>query len=484
MKLKALTENLTLLKNTADPETEIEGIAYDSRSVRQGYVFVAIRGFQSDGHRFIPDAVKAGASVIICEEAPEDGVPFLQVENSRLALALISVAWYSAPACGMKLIGVTGTSGKTTTTHLIKHILEVVVGAKVGLVGTNGNRIGSELIHTEFTTPESLELQGLFRRMADEGCSYVVMEVSSHSLALERVSGNLFDVAAFTNLTQDHLDFHKTMEEYATAKRRLFSMCKAACINLDDAHASCMMEGMSCPCLTTSAFDRSADLFADQISLTADGVSFTAVYREERVPVTLAIPGLFSVHNALTALSVCMQAGIPLSEAAAALATAKGVKGRVETVPTGKDYTIIIDYSHKPDALENVLKTLRPVTRGRLITLFGCGGDRDRQKRPIMGRVAAKFSDFVIVTSDNPRTEDPDAIISEIVEGLRDTATPYHVLTDRIEAIHYAIDNAASGDVILLAGKGHEDYQIVGHEKHHMDEREIVADYLKEKSSL
>ena len=484
MKLKYLTEKLSILNSTADPECEIAGIAYDSRAVRTGYAFVAIRGLQSDGHSFIPDAVKAGAAVIVCEVAPGIDVPFVQVENSRLALSLISTAWFGYPAGEMKLIGVTGTSGKTTTTHLIKHILEESAGAKVGLVGTNGNRIGKELIHTEFTTPESLELQGLFRRMADEGCSYAVMEVSSHSLAMDRVGGLRFDVAAFTNLTQDHLDLHKTMEEYAAAKHRLFLMCDTACINLDDAHASEMMQGVFCPVLTTSVTDPAADLFADSISLTAQGVSFLAVYGEERVPVTLAIPGMFSVHNALTALSVCMAAGIPLSKAAAALATAKGVKGRVEAVPTGKEYTILIDYSHKPDALENVLRTLRPVTKGRLITLFGCGGDRDRQKRPVMGKVAAEFSDFVIVTSDNPRTEDPDAIIAEIVEGLRDTETPYHVLTDRIDAIHYAIDNAAPGDVILLAGKGHEDYQIVGHEKHHMDEREIVADYLKEKGSL
>ena len=484
MKLRSLTENLSVIKSTADPESEISGIAYDSRAVCPGYTFVAIRGLQTDGHNYIPNAVKAGAAVIICEEVPAEDIPFIQVENSRLALSLISAAWFRYPAREMKLIGVTGTSGKTTTTHLIKHILEEAENAKVGLVGTNGNRIGRELIHTEFTTPESLELQGLFRRMADEGCSYAVMEVSSHSLAMDRVGGLRFDVAAFTNLTQDHLDLHKTMEEYAAAKHRLFLMCDTACMNLDDPYVSTMMQGISCPCLTTSVADPGADLFADQVSLTAQGVSFLAVYGEERVPVTLAIPGMFSVHNALTALSVCMAAGIPLSKAAAALATAKGVKGRVETVPTGKDYTILIDYSHKPDALENVLRTLRPVTKGRLITLFGCGGDRDRQKRPIMGRVAAEFSDFVIVTSDNPRTEDPDAIIAEIVEGLKDASTPYHVLTDRIDAIHYAIDNASPGDVILLAGKGHEGYQIVGHEKHHMDEREIVADYLKEKGSL
>ncbi|MBQ8074429.1 MAG: UDP-N-acetylmuramoyl-L-alanyl-D-glutamate--2,6-diaminopimelate ligase [Oscillospiraceae bacterium] len=484
MKLDCLTKKLTILSRTADAETEITGIAYDSRAVKKGFAFVAIRGLQSDGHAFIPSAVQNGAAVVICEELPEAEVPYVQVPNSRLALSLMSAAWYGEPAGEMKMIGVTGTSGKTTSTHLIRHILKEAAGAKVGLVGTISNYIGDEELHTEFTTPESLELQGLFRRMADAGCNYAVMEVSSHSLAMDRVGGLHFDVAAYTNLSQDHLDFHKTMEEYASAKRKLFSMCSSACINLDDAHASFMMSGAACPFFTTSASDPSADLYADRIELTPKGVSFDAVYREKRVPVSLAIPGLFSVHNALTALSVCMAAGIPLEDASAALKSAKGVKGRVEIVPTDGDYTILIDYSHKPDALENVLKTLRPVTRGRLVTLFGCGGDRDRQKRPIMGHVAAQYSDFVIVTSDNPRTEDPDAIIDEIMEGLQNTSTPTYRESDRIKAIHYAIDTAAPGDVLLLAGKGHEDYQIVGHEKHHMDEREIVADYLREKSSL
>ena len=484
MKLKQLTEKINVLKSTADPETDVAGIAYDSRAVRRGYIFVAIRGLRSDGHSYIGSAVKAGAAVVVCEEIPQEEVPYLLVENSRLALSLLSAAWYGCPAREMKLIGVGGTSGKTSSTHLIKHILENAAEAKVGLVGTNGNFIGSDYIHTEFTTPESLELQGLLRRMADAGCSYAVMEVSSHSLALDRVGGLHFDVAAFTNLSQDHLDFHKTMEEYASVKRRLYSMCDTACINLDDARSSYMREGCTCPVITSSVSDPSADLLAEDLHLTASGVSFLAVSGEEQVPVSLAVPGLFSVHNALTALSVCMAAGIPLRAAAEALSTAKGVKGRMEPVPTGEDYTILIDYSHKPDALENVLKTLRPLTEKRLVTLFGCGGDRDRQKRPVMGRVAAAYSDFVIVTSDNPRTEDPNAIIAEIVEGLKTAPVPYQVLPDRIEAIHYAIDNAAPGDVILLAGKGHEDYQIVGHEKHHMDEREIVSDYLKEKSGL
>ena len=485
MKLNELTEKLTILEGNASPDTEITGIAYNSRSVKEGYIFVAIRGLQSDGHRFIPAAVKAGAAVIVCESAPEEEIPYLLVENSRLALSLLSAAFFGYPAKEMKLIGITGTSGKTTTTHLIKHMLEETTGNKVGLVGTNGNLIGNEPIHSEFTTPESLELQGLFRHMADAGCAWAVMEVSSHSLAQDRVGGLHFDVAAYTNLSQDHLDFHGTMEAYAQAKRRLFDMCTRACFNLDDAWTHVMMQGVTCPMLTSSASEgTAADLKAEDIRMTAQGVTFRAVYRGEAEEVSLPIPGMFSVHNALTALSVCLAADIPFHACAAALCTAKGVKGRVEAVPTGSDYSVIIDYSHKPDALENVLKTLRPVTKGRLITLFGCGGDRDRTKRPVMGRVAADYSDFVIVTSDNPRTEDPLAIIAEITAGLKDSATPSVTIPDRIEAIHYALDNALAGDVILLAGKGHEDYQIIGHEKHHMDEREIVSDYLKEKGIL
>ena len=484
MKLKDLLRNTEILAGNADMEADISGVSYDSRLTQPGDLFVAVKGFESDGHRFIPNALKAGAAVILCEDVPEGEAAYVRVADSRRALAFVSAEFFRRPAEEMKIVGVTGTSGKTTTTHLIKHILETKKQAKVGMVGTNGNMIGDELLHTEHTTPESYELQKLFRRMADEGCSYAVMEVSSHSLTLDRVAGIRFAAAAFTNLSQDHLDFHKTMEDYAAAKKKIFSMCDAACINLDDAWAPSMMDGISCRLITTSANALYASIYAKDVCLSADGVSFTAVSSGREVPVHLAIPGMFSVHNALTAISVCVSRGIPLEDCAEALACAKGVKGRVEAVPVDGDYTVLIDYSHKPDALENVLKTLRPVTKGRLMVLFGCGGDRDRTKRPIMGRVAAENADVVIVTSDNPRTEEPEAIISEIVEGLRGCTTPYEVICDRIQAIHWAIDNARAGDVILLAGKGHEDYQIIGHEKHHMDEREIVADYLKEKSSL
>lgn len=484
MDLSELLKDIHYCESAVSGDIKISGISYDSRATQPGDLFVAIKGFESDGHRFIPAAVNAGAAAVICQEKPDVDVPYVIVENSREALALASAAFFRHPGDTMKVIGVTGTSGKTTTTHLIKHIIESATGEKVGLIGTNGNMIGSELLHTEHTTPESYELQKLFRMMKEAGCAYVVMEVSSHSLVLDRVSGFRFAVAGYTNLSRDHLDFHGTMEAYAAAKSTLFSRCASACINLDDDHSVMMIEAAKCPVITSSMDSAEADLRAENVVLNAEGVKFDAVYDGKTVPAALRIPGRFSVHNALLALSCCVAAGIGLETAVSALSEASGVKGRVESVPTGSDFFVIIDYSHKPDALENVLKTLRPVTEGRLFCLFGCGGDRDRTKRPIMARVAADNSDLVIVTSDNPRTEDPQAIIDEILTGIQHTQTPVKTICDRIEAIHWAIDNASAGDVILLAGKGHEDYQIIGHEKHHMDEREIVADYLKEKGIL
>ena len=483
MKLKDLLKNIDVIASTADMDTEISGISYDSRKTQPGDLFVAVKGFQADGHRFIPKAMELGAAVVLCQDAPEDGVPCVQIADCRRGLAFASRELYGNPASEMKVVGFTGTSGKTSSTYIMKHVLEAAADAKVGLIGTNGNMIGDEHIHSEFTTPESLELHALFRRMADAGCTHVVMEVSSHSLALQRVAGIDFDVALFTNLSQDHLDLHGTMDEYAAEKRKIFAQCKRGCINADDARAEFMAHGAQCPLLRYSASNDDVELYAKNVKLTASGVSFTAVYEGECVETSLAIPGMFSVHNALGVMSAALSLGMDIKAVAEAIGSAKGVKGRMESVPTDGDYSIIIDYSHKPDALENVLKTLRPVTKGRLISLFGCGGDRDRGKRPIMGSIAAEYSDLVIVTSDNPRTEEPLAIIDEIVPGVKDRGTEYVVIPDRIVAIGWAIDNAASGDVILLAGKGHEDYQIIGHEKIHMDEREIVADFLKKRKT-
>lgn len=481
MKLKDIVKDLQILSATADMEREITGICYDSRLVKPGDLFVAVKGLTVDGHRFIPKAMELGAAAVLCQDVPAGEVPYVQVADCRYGLALCSRSFFGNPAAEMTVIGFTGTSGKTSSTIIMKHLLEQELGAKVGLIGTNGNMIGQEHLHSEFTTPESYELHQLFRAMRDAGCTHVVMEVSSHSLALERVAGIRFDVAIFTNLSQDHLDLHGSMEEYAAAKKKIFSQCKQGCINLDDRWADFMMQDAPCSITTFAAERNDADIIARDIRLSATGVRFAAVHGDELALTRLNIPGMFSVHNALGIIAAASCLGIGLAPCADALATAQGVKGRMESVPTDGDYSIIIDYSHKPDALENVLKTLRPVTRGRLMVLFGCGGDRDRLKRPIMGAIAADNADYVIVTSDNPRTEDPMEIINEILPGLKNKRTPYKVICDRREAIGWAIDKAQPGDVILLAGKGHEDYQVIGHERIHMDEREIVAEYLSKR---
>ncbi len=481
MKLKEILKNVDITEVKADLEREIGGICYDSRQVKPGDLFVAVKGFEADGHRFIPAAIQKGAAAVLCQSLPETDCEYVLTEDCRLGLALASREFFGAPAREMVMIGITGTSGKTTSSYLIKHLLETELGAKVGLIGTNGNMIGDELLHTEHTTPESYELHRLFREMADRGCSHVVMEVSSHSLTLERVAGIEYDVSLYTNLSQDHLDFHGSMEDYAAAKKKLFDQSRLGCFNADDAWAAYMMEGAACRKISFSAQSDQGDLTGKDIRLSASGVRFAAVYGGELALTKLAIPGFFSVQNALGVMAVGLGLGISLEGCARAMKSARGVKGRLELVPTDEDFSVIIDYSHKPDALESVLKTLRPVTKGRLICLFGCGGDRDRGKRPLMAAIAADNSDLVIITSDNPRTEDPQAIIDEIAQGLKGKRTPSKQICDREEAIAWAIDKACAGDVILLAGKGHEDYQVLGHEKRHMDEREIVAEYLKKR---
>ena len=482
MKLKDLIPADGVIQMNADPELEITGISYDSRKTEAGDLFVAIRGFETDGHRYIGKAVEKGAAAVLCEELPEESVPFVRVRDSRLALALCSCVFFGRPAEQMRMIGVTGTSGKTSVTTLLKGVLEKTRGAKVGLIGTIGIQIGDEFLPTEHTTPESYELQKLFRHMADEGCSHVVMEVSSHALELDRVEGFRFHTAVYTNLSQDHLDFHGSMENYAAAKRRLFTHCETACVNLDDDWAQYMIADHACPVIGFGLSDE-AVLRAENSRLLPDRVCFDTVYEGRHYPSELKIPGTFSVSNALAVMSTALSEGIPPDESIPALRTAHGVKGRLESVPTDGNYHLLIDYSHKPDALEKVLKSLRPVTEGRLICVFGCGGDRDRLKRPLMGTISGKNADLTILTSDNPRTEDPEAIINEIEVGIRETGADYIRICDRIEAIHRAIDMAGDGDVILLAGKGHENYQIIGHTKRHMDEVEIVRDYIQERKA-
>lgn len=476
MKLQDLLKGVAVLESTAAPDTEINEVRYDSRAVRPGDLFVAIRGYATDGHQYIGKALEQGAAAIVCEEAPA-GVPVVVVENARRALAEIAANRFGHPADSMTMLGVTGTNGKTTTTYLVKHMLEDA-GHKVGLIGTNQNLIGDEVVETERTTPESYELHALFARMRDAGCTHVIMEVSSHSLVLDRVHGIHFAVGAFTNLTQDHLDFHKTMEEYRRAKALLFTISDKGVINLDDPAAGAMLADAKCPCLTFSCEKDAADLTAKNLKLHADGVEFVAATKGDLARVKLPIPGHFSAENALTALGIVLQLGMPLADAAKSLATATGVKGRVEVVPTDTDYTVLIDYAHSPDGVENVLRAVRGFAKGRVVALFGCGGDRDRTKRPKMGKIAADLADFCIVTSDNPRTEDPKAIIDDILEGMKGTKTPMQVIVDRPEAIHWALAHAKKDDIIVLMGKGHETYQEVNHVKHHMDEREIVRDFF------
>ena len=481
MKLKELLQGVPILAANVDLETEIGSVHYDSRTVRPGGLFVAMAGFAADGHAFIGKALASGAAAVLCEKEPEGEIPYVRTDNSRRALAVIGGNFYGHPAEAMTMIGVTGTNGKTTTTYLLKAVLEKALGAKVGLIGTNQNMIGEEIIPTERTTPESFELQGLFARMRQEGCTHVVMEVSSHALALDRVYGVFYKVGIFTNLTQDHLDFHGTMEGYCAAKALLFRNCETGVCNAGDPWTPRLLENASCR-VFTYAETAEADLRAEDIRLGPDHVAFTAAAGDSRIPVRVNIPGRFMVSNVLDVLGAALALGIPLEKSAAVLADVPHVKGRVEVVPTpGKDYTILIDYAHSPDSLENVLTTVKGFAKGRTVALFGCGGDRDKAKRPRMGRIAADTADFVVVTTDNPRTERPADIIADILPGLAGRTTPYEVIEDRVEAIRWAMDHAGAGDVIVLCGKGHETYQEVGHEKRHMDEREIVAEHLKTK---
>lgn len=478
MRLNDLLKDIPLVEAAAGLDLEITGVSYDSRTTRPGDLFVAMTGFAADGHDYIGRAVEAGAACVLCQRRPEAAVPYVLAEDSRRALAVLSANWFGHPAEEMKIIGVTGTNGKTTTTYLLKDILEQEAGATVGLIGTNQNMIGREVLPTERTTPESFEVQKLFRQMADGGCTHVVMEVSSHALALDRVRGVTFAVGIFTNLTQDHLDFHKTMEAYCDAKAILFQNCGLGVYNRDDPWAERLMKGAACRPFSYGEHG-AADLRAENTELSADHIAFDAVTNLERVRVKVGIPGEFMVYNTLGVLAAALELGIPLQKSADALGRSAHVKGRVEVVPTpGKDYTILIDYAHSPDALENVLTAVKGFAKGRVVAVFGCGGDRDKTKRPKMGSIAARLADFSVVTSDNPRTEAPGDIIADILPGMAGAEGRYTVVENRVEAIRWAMEHAERDDVIVLCGKGHETYQEINHVKHHLDEREVVASFL------
>lgn len=481
MKLSRLLRDVNGGDLCGKPEREITGICSDSRRVGQGSLFVAIPGFQSDGHQYIRQAMEQGAYAVVAQHAPDcpvpEGVTLILVDDARRALAQLAAEWYDHPERQLRLVGVTGTNGKTTTTWLIRHILEQR-GHKCGLIGTNGSIVDGPLRPAERTTPEAQELYGLLREMADAGCKYAAMEVSSHSLVLERVHGLHFAAAAFTNLTQDHLDFHKDMEHYFQAKALLFQRCDTAVLNLDDDWGLRLAERVSCPRLTYSAKRLEADLIAKNIVLLPDQVQAVLVRDNDIARMRLNIPGMFSVYNGLTAIGCCLALGLTLEESAQALQSAQGICGRAEIVPTGRDFTVMIDYSHTPDSMENILRTVRGYARGRVVGLFGAGGDRDHAKRPIMGRIAGELCDLCVVTSDNPRSEEPEAIIRDILQGMSQKHK-YKVIPDRREAIAWCIKNARKDDIIVLMGKGQETYQEIRGVKHHLDEREEVRRALE-----
>lgn len=478
MRLKELLDGVELTLAHAEQEVEITSISYDTREIESGALFVALRGYKYDGHDFIQEALVKGAAVVLCETPPPQEGPWLVVPDSRAALATVSANWFGHPARGMTLLAVTGTNGKTTTTTLLKSVLEETLTAKVGLVGTNRNMVGQTELPAHRTTPESYELQALLRRMADEGCTHVVMEASSHALAQHRTGTLRFTEGIFTNLTQDHLDYHGTMEAYRDAKALLFRQSDLAILNLDDEAGRWYLNHCTCPTFTYSERHPEADLTAENVKLFPDRVQFEAVVRGSIGRVSLPIPGGFTIYNALAVIAAALNLGLELPEIALALSHAQGVKGRVEVVNIPAPYTVIIDYAHTPDALENVLSTVRSLTTGRLLCLVGCGGDRDRSKRPLMGEIAGDLADLTFLTSDNPRTENPEAILQDMLSGMEQSKGAYRLIPNRREAIRAALAEAREGDLLLLAGKGHETYQEVMGEFVHLDEREEVAAYF------
>ncbi len=460
-------------------DVDITGVSDNSQRIRQGEVFVCRGGSKNDGRAYAEDAVKKGAAAVVSYMDMELCVPVLCTEDIQKTAAELSEKFYLPDGRSFGLIGVTGTNGKTTVTHIIKDILESR-GKRVGLIGTNGVFVNGErakLYTSTPTTPGAVELWRIFAAMERVKTDFVVMEVSSHALALGRVLGCEFDVGVFTNLTRDHLDFHKTMKEYADAKRKLFEISKKAVINIDDMTGRTIYSGFCGEKLSVGADD--ADITWAALSMKENGSDFLAQYHGKSVPVRLSLPGKFNVYNALSAAGACVLLGIDFSAAAEGLAFAKPVKGRMEKVTGGYGFTVIIDYAHTPDGLEKIIHTAKGFARGRVITLFGCGGDRDRTKRAVMGGISGKFSDYTVITSDNPRTEEPFCVIADIYEGIKDTKGEYCIIPDRKMAIGHALSIAREGDVVLLAGKGQEDYQIIGNEKIHFDEREIVDEYMK-----
>jgi len=460
------------------PDVEIGSVEYDSRGVKPGSLFCCVVGLQSDGHDFAAQAVKAGAVALLCERPLPLPLPQLIVPDSRKGMASAAACFNGHPEREMKLLGITGTNGKTSTAYMVRAAAQQA-GKKVGLIGTIENRIGDEVIPAGRTTPESADLYALLRRMANAGVEIVVMEVSSHALAQERVHGLVFNAALFTNLTQDHLDYHKDFDDYLGAKKRLFSQTRLAILNADDPSAETIARGLPCPVQRLGIHSR-ADYQATGIEIRPEGVRFHLRMPGADAGFALRIPGLFTVYNAMGAVALLRALDIPLRDMQAGLEALSGVSGRLEAVPMGDcPFSVYVDYAHTPDALENVLRACRDFAGGRLFALFGCGGDRDKAKRPLMGEAGGKHADFVVLTSDNPRSEEPMAIIRAIEPGTARTGTPYMIIENRRDAIFRALDQLQAGDILVIAGKGHESYQEISGIRYPFADKEIVVEWRR-----
>ena len=482
MRLQALIENMPYLVETRGAmDTEIFAVTSDSREKAEGGLFFCIPVARFDAHDYAPQAVQNGCVALVVDHFVEAEVPQVRVSNVRAAMSRMAAAFYGHPAERMKFIGVTGTKGKTTTTYMIKAICEQA-GHKCGLIGTTGNMIGQKRIKSNYTTPDPIDLQRDLRAMADEGVEIVVMEVSAHAIDMHRLDGMVFEVGCYTNLSQDHLDYFGTMENYFETKKRFFTsgMARNATVNVDEETSVQVLESLEVPHLTFG-IAANADLFARDIEINEDGVSFDLQLQGmHSIPIHLRMTGMFNVYNALAAASCCMVLGIPVEVIRDGLWNMDSVPGRIEMLPTQTPYRVILDYSHSPDALTNILKTVRGFARGRVIALFGCGGDRDKGKRPIMGEIGGRMADLCILTSDNPRTEDPMTILAAIEEGIKPTGKPYVVIENRRAAIRHAMEIAVEGDIIVLCGKGHETYQDIQGVKHPFDEKVVVQELLEE----
>ena len=476
-----------VLSGTTDKT--ITGLTIDSRTVEKGNLFICLKGVHTDGHKYIDKAIALGAATVLVEDhvEPKAGLTIIQVPDANAAMTAIAPWFYDFPGKKMRVIGVTGTNGKTTTTNIVRIILRQA-GFRVGLIGTINTIIEDEVETSHNTTPNVVDLQKVLYRMLEAKCDYVVMEVSSHALALDRVAGIEFDVAALTNITQDHLDFHKTFENYREAKALLFTHLhegtkpnKTAIFNMDDHSSACILERTKTNILKYGR-NTNNDIYPLSFKVEATHMELHLHTPVGEMNLLLHITGEFNVYNVMTAVAICLAEKIPAQQIIKVLDGFEGVPGRFQLVQAGQPFTVIVDYAHTPDGLDNVLRTARQITKGKLWAVFGCGGDRDNKKRPIMGRIALELADTLVVTSDNPRSEDPELIIADIEKGLAGAPAQksIHKITDRREAIHFALSHAAPEDVIMIAGKGHENYQILKDKTIHFDDCEVVRDYFKQ----